>query len=146
MTERNPDHVRETEETRTSYDSETVEVTEDRAVQRRETSNRFQWLVYFLGTAVVILLSMRILLMLLAANPGSPFAALIYSLSDIFLLPFRALTPTLTLGSIQFETATIIAILVYAIITWGLAYLIGILFYRERSSSVRRYRRENLDR
>jgi len=145
MIERDPDHIRETEETRTRYDSETVEVSEDRTAGQRETRNRFQWLIYFLGTAVVILLSMRILLMLLAANPGSPFAALIYSLSDIFLLPFQALTPKITLGSMQFETSTVIAILVYAIITWGLAYLIGILFYRERSSSVRRYRRENLD-
>lgn len=82
------------------------------------------WLV--LGI-VEVLLVFRLVLKLLGANPNSGFVDFIYSISGPLNAPFRGIftTPT-TQGNVTtsvFETSTVVAIIVYAIIAWGIIKL-----------------------
>jgi len=87
------------------------------------------WL--FLGI-LETMLGLRFFMKLIAANPDSPFAAFIYNVTNLFLLPFAGLTGTPAYGGMQLEFATLIAMVVYALIGWGIERIIWLLFYRPR--------------
>lgn len=83
--------------------------------------------IWLLTGILEILLVFRFVLKLLGANPSSGFVEFVYSVSGPFTAPFRGIfsTPT-TEGDVTtsvFETSTIVAIIVYAIIAWGLVKL-----------------------
>lgn len=93
-----------------------------------QTVNR---LIYFLFGALEILLVFRLLFKLAGASYGSYFVNFIYSLSGIFVTPFfgifRSATATGVETTAVLEPATIVAILVYAVIAWGIMSLVRIL-------------------
>jgi len=76
------------------------------------------------------MIALRFLLKLLAANPASPFAQLIYFFTAPFLWPFQGLLYTPTFGGVQIEFPALIAIVVYALIAWIIARVIWLLFSR----------------
>lgn len=76
------------------------------------------------------LIGLRILLKLVAANPDNPFAAFVYAISDVFLWPFRGLTVTPSAGNVVLELPAFVALLVYALLAWGIVRLVTILLYR----------------
>ena len=78
------------------------------------------------------LLALRFVLKLIAANPDSPITVFIYGLTGIFLLPFTGLTVTPTAGGMVLEIPTMIAMLVYGLVAWGIERLIWVIFYRPR--------------
>jgi uncharacterized protein YggT (Ycf19 family) len=83
--------------------------------------------IWLLTSILEILLAFRFVLKLLGANPNSGFVEFVYSVSSPFTAPFRGIfsTPT-TEGDVTtsvFETSTIVAMIVYAIIAWGLVKL-----------------------
>jgi len=81
------------------------------------------------------LLALRILLKLMAANPGNAFAAFLYSITDLFLLPFVGLVGTPTAGGMVLELSSIIAMVVYGLVGLGLERLVWVIFYRPRGPS-----------
>lgn len=85
------------------------------------------WLAFGLVEALIF---MRIVLMLIGANPASIFAAFIYDVSYIFLFPFEGLVGTPTAGGVVLELSSIIAMIVYALLAWGIERTVWILFYR----------------
>lgn len=78
------------------------------------------------------LLGLRILLKLIAANPQSPFANLVYQVTKPFLAPFIGLTPTPAANGVVLEINAIIALFVYALISVLVERLIRIIFSRPR--------------
>jgi uncharacterized protein YggT (Ycf19 family) len=76
------------------------------------------------------LIGLRFLLKLMAANPNNPFAQLVYFITTPFLWLFQGITYTPTLGGIQIEFFSLIAIVVYSLIGWILVQLIWLLFSR----------------
>ncbi len=88
-------------------------------------------LVYFVVGFIDVVLACRFILKLLGANPESTFAATIYFLSAIFVFPFAGLfTPAVTSQTtvprvIEFSTLT--AIIVYALLAWGIGTFILIM-------------------
>ncbi len=88
-----------------------------------------------LGTLIVnSLIGLRFLLKLMAANPGNPFAELIYFLTTPFLAIFIGLTRTPSFEGIVIEFYDLIAILVYFVLSWAIIRLLWILFARLKSS------------
>ncbi len=90
-------------------------------------------LIGLIMLAFVILdgmIALRFLLKLLAANPASPFAQLIYFFTAPFLWPFQGLLYTPTFGNVQVEFPALIAIIVYALIAWIISRFIWLLFSR----------------
>lgn len=82
----------------------------------------YQVIWYILGI-IEILLTFRIILKALGANPSSGFANLIYTISNPLALPFRGIFQTQVVEGSVFEWSTIIAGAVYAIVAWGLVQL-----------------------
>lgn len=117
------------------YSKETVTTQEsnDNAPSKREAtgSETVGYLVYFLFGALEILLAFRLVLKFLGANPTSSFVELIYNLTRIFVLPFSGIFPAgFSQGAVTtsvFEPATLVAMIVYAVIAWGIVELLRIV-------------------
>lgn len=95
-------------------------------------------LVYFLFGALEILLVFRFVFKLAGASPTNAFMGFVYGLSGIFVSPFagifhRGYTQGVETTSV-FEPSTLIAILVYAVVAWGIVKLIRI-FSGEKQAS-----------
>jgi hypothetical protein len=66
------------------------------------------------------------------------FVDLIYSITGIFIMPFAGIFRQATTAGVEttavLEPATIVAIIVYILIAWGIVKLIGLLS-RERAQT-----------
>jgi uncharacterized protein YggT (Ycf19 family) len=78
------------------------------------------------------LIGLRVLLKLIAANPASPFARLIYALTQPFLWPFAGLTVTPAAYGVTLEISSIVALFVYALAAMLVQQLFWILFNQTR--------------
>jgi uncharacterized protein YggT (Ycf19 family) len=103
--------------------------------QRLFSFKATQWIWLVLGV-VEVLIGLRIVLKLIAANPENPFAAFIYNVSSIFLAPFAGLVGTPAAGNMVLELSSIIALLVYALLAWGIERIVWVALYRPRGSSM----------
>lgn len=90
-----------------------------------------QRVIYYIGGFIVALLFVRLLLQLLGANQGSDFVGFMYALTSVFVAPFAGIFGEPTFGTSQFETSTFVAIIIYALITVGIAKLITLTRPRE---------------
>ena len=103
--------------------------------QRLFSYKATQWI--WLGLGIIeVLIGLRVLLKLIVANPESPFAAFIYNISGFFLFPFAGLVGTPTSGGMELEISSIIAMLVYALLAWGIERIVWVSFYRPRGALV----------
>ncbi len=98
--------------------------------ERRIFTFKATQLIWLLLGILEGLLGLRFLMKLFAANPGSPIAAFIYSLSEFFLSPFHGLTITPAAYGIVLEISTLFAMLIYALIGWAVERLIWLILYR----------------
>ena len=111
----------------------------DAPVARDATSfQTIEYLVYFFFGALEILLVFRFVLKLAGASPTSAFVGFIYGFSGIFVAPFagifhRGFTQGVETTSV-FEPSTLIAILVYAVVAWGIVKLIRIFSGKQQVS------------
>lgn len=119
------------------YTKETVTTEEDETVQPKKTPKRestgtqtVQYVIYYVFGALEVLLAFRMVLRLFGANPSSGFVSWIYNLSAAFIWPFLGIFPNPTTeGAVTtavFEPATLVAIIVYVLIAWGIVKLISI--------------------
>lgn len=115
-------------EVRTTVAEEPTAVAAEPAATRAEhRMNVAARLVYLIGGVIIALLALRFLLALLGANPDNAFANFIYTVSHPFAAPFFGLfSYDQTLGSSRFELGTLVAMVVYALLTGLLARLVTI--------------------
>lgn len=84
-------------------------------------------IIWFLTDLLLILLAFRFVLALLGANPSNWFANFIYSVTHPFVAPFFGLfNYNQQFGISRFEGYTLIAMLVYLMIAWGLTKLLSL--------------------
>ncbi len=124
-----PQDVQETEvrETTTHNDS-------DGAV-RREVMTRqentpgvvvVQRIIWFIAGLISVVIALRFVFLLLGANRGADFTDFIYSISAPFVAPFTGIFGEPTYGRSVFEVSSVLAIVIYLLIAWGLAKLLTI--------------------
>jgi YGGT family len=105
-----------------------VEVFEDKNQVR---ANRRYWtttVTSFILAVLEIILVMRVFFRLLGANQGNGFITFLYNLSHFFVAPFNGIFNDQALGRSVFEISTIVAMLVYALIAWGIISLARVIF------------------
>jgi hypothetical protein len=107
-----------------------TEIVNPPVVNEATKSQKLEYVIYFFFGALEILLAFRLILKLAGASLSSGFVRLIYSLTGIFILPFNGIfskgyTQGVETTSIL-EPATIVAIIVYIILTWGIVKLVRI--------------------
>jgi len=81
-------------------------------------------IVYYLAGVIIALLVLRIILLMLAANQGSGFVDFVYALSGLFAMPFYGIfNYQPSYGQSVFEISSVVAIVVYALVAFGVAKL-----------------------
>lgn len=108
----------------------------------RQTIYRLTQFIWLLFGLLEALIGIRVILMLIGANPANPFAALVYQLSELFLWPFRNLIANPAFGNSVLEITSLIAMIVYPLIGWAIVRMIWVLFYRAPTSQVTTYHRD----
>jgi uncharacterized membrane protein len=120
----------------------TEQVVRDVAAERRMGLFQLNRIIWSILAFLEILLAFRFILRLIAANPDSGFAMLIYGITGLFVAPFNGLIATPTPGGTPLEVTTLIAMAVYALVFWGLAYVIQMVVDRPSARSFTRTTRE----
>lgn len=86
-----------------------------------------QRIVSLIGSIIIAILALRFILSLLGANRANSFADLIYSMSQPFVAPFFGLfNYTPQFGVSRFEFETLIAMAVYALLTYLISRMLAI--------------------
>jgi len=89
-----------------------------------------EYLIYYVFGTLEILLAFRLLLKLAGASLSSGFVRMIYGLTSIFVWPFEGIFRKGFAQGVEttsvLEPATIVALIVYAILAWGIVKLVRI--------------------
>ena len=120
----------------------TEQVVRDVAAERRMGLFQLNRILWSLLAFLEILLAFRCVLRMIAANPDSGFAMFMYGITGVFVAPFNGLIATPTSGGSSLEVTTLIAMAVYALIFWGVAYVIRLVMDRPGARSFTRTTRE----
>ena len=111
-------------------------------LEYREMLHKVTQFIWLLFGGLEALIGIRVILMLIGANPANPFTAFVYQLSSLFLWPFQNIVVNPAFQNSVLEITSIIAMIVYPLIGWAIVRLIWVLFYRAPSSQVTTYDRE----
>ncbi|MBP9757826.1 MAG: YggT family protein [Candidatus Pacebacteria bacterium] len=93
------------------------------AVKPLYRGTQIAWYIFYVIEALLLF---RFLLKLLAANSNAGFTEFIYTISGVFVAPFRFVFRTSQAGASVFEWSTLLAMLVYWVLVWGIIRLIVI--------------------
>jgi hypothetical protein len=81
-------------------------------------------IIYYIAGVIIAFLALRMIFLLLAANQGSPFVDFIYNVGGFFAWPFYGIfSYQPSYGQSVFEISSLVAIIIYGLIAWGLGKL-----------------------
>lgn len=83
-----------------------------------------QRVIWFIAGFFMVFLGLRVLLLMLSANQGNFFVDFVYALGGFLSAPFAGIFDSPTYGEFFFDTASVVAIIVYALLAWGIVKLI----------------------
>jgi hypothetical protein len=87
-------------------------------------------IIYYILGILEVLFAFRLVFKILGANPASAFVGIIYSVTNLFLTPFVGIFRGAVSKGIEtqsvLEPPLIIAMIVYALLAWGIVKLIEI--------------------
>jgi hypothetical protein len=91
-------------------------------------------LIWLLLTLLEAAIALRIVFKLIGVNEANLFATILYGLTNLFLFPFTGLIGTPAANGMVLEISSIIAMIVYFLIAWGVERIVNVLFYRPRGA------------
>lgn len=102
--------------------------TETTPINDEHGRNVAERIVWFVAGSIIALLGLRFLLSLLGANTTNVIADIIYSISRVFVAPFFSLFryDNFEYGVSRFELYTLVAMIFYAFLAWGVTKLLDI--------------------
>lgn len=101
----------------------------DRQIVLRKTTRVIWWLTGVLEG----FLGLRLVLRMMAANPGNPFASFVYAITNLFLWPFQTLINNPSSEGAVLEVSTVIAMMVYLLLAWLVIEMLWLLMGREKA-------------
>ena len=123
-------------ETVTTQDNTPVKTSSNN--ERATSYQTIEYLIYFFFGALEILLAFRLILRLTGANSFSAFVGLIYGITGVLIVPFQGIFHQATTTGVEqtavLEPATIVAIVVYAVLAIGIVKLVRILSGKQQAS------------
>ncbi len=125
-------------------DRVTESVVEDESAGRLSTLDTTGRIVWFFATLLIVDLAARFILKATGANAASGFVQFVYNTTAPFVAPFNGIFGTPAAGSSVLDTATAVAIPVYALIAFFIVRLLDIMLGGP-SRGVREYRRSVRD-
>ena len=137
-----PDREEHVEVVNQAQGYEQRRVVRDRSAEQRLLVERVTQIIWLLFGFLEALIAIRIILKLIGANPAAVFSQVIYGVTEVFLWPFSGIIANPGVNQFQLEISSIIGMIVYGLIAWGLVRLIWILFYRPETGEVTTYHQE----
>jgi hypothetical protein len=105
----------------------TKQVVEDEDREHEDEQVVAARVVWYVAGILLAILALRFTLALLGANTANAFANFIYTVSHPFVAPFFSLfNYDLRYGVSHFESYTLVAMAIYALIAYGIATLLTI--------------------
>lgn len=96
------------------------------ATQNADTVDKIIQLIWFLTGFINVILVLRIIFLLLNAQI-SGFSAFLFNFTSIFSMPFYGIFPAPIEGKTYFDTAALVAIVIYSLVAWGIVTLVRIV-------------------
>lgn len=115
-------------------EKQVTEVRDEGGVRQRTVTTKtsapagvvLQRVVYYIGGVIVAIIALRFAFQLLGAAQGNPFVDFIYALSAMFVWPFDGIFGEPTYGFSHFDSAALVAIVIYGLVTVGVAKLLAL--------------------
>lgn len=105
------------------------EVFEDKNQSRANIRYWIKSITYFVLSVLEVILLLRFIFRLLGANQDNGFIMFLYNLSHVFVTAFNGIFNDQTLGrNGVFEFSTLVAMVVYALLAWGIVSLSRVIF------------------
>jgi hypothetical protein len=99
-----------------------------KAYEKKKVIFRSYQIIWYILGVIEILLTFRVALKMLGANINTLFVSLIYIISDPLALPFSGIFGIMRTGSVAyFEWSTLVAMVVYLLVAYGLVHLMQII-------------------
>lgn len=95
-------------------------------------SETVERVIYFFFGVIEVLLAFRLILKVTGASMSSSFVSGIYAVAGIFAMPFDGIFRKGSESGMIFEPGTLVAILVYAILAWGIVKLLQVFSGEEQ--------------
>ena len=92
--------------------------------------------IWLLFAVPEVLISLRIGLKMVGANPDNTIVAWLYGITSLFLMPFVGLIGSPTVGGTVLEISSLFAMLIYALVAWATVRAVWLIFYRPRGPMV----------
>lgn len=106
-------------------------------------------LLYFINFVfglIELLIGLRIIFLLLGANPNTPFISWIYDVTTTLLTPFQGIFPSPVFnGGFVLDISALVAMLVYALINYLISELVRFVSYNSTTYYVKRTRVKDTD-
>lgn len=104
------------------------EVFQDKNQSRANARYWITRVTYFVLGVLEVIMLLRLIFHLLGANQDNSFVTFLYNLSHVFVGPFNGIFNDQALGRSVFELSTLVAMLIYALIAWGIVALGNLIF------------------
>jgi hypothetical protein len=99
--------------------------------------------VWFVFGVIEVLIGIRFILELLGANSQAGFVRVIYGVTQVFMAPFIAIFSSQRVSpGATVEWSALVAIVVYALVAWGIVALIHAVNPRRSSDTVESVERD----
>ncbi|MHB8108922.1 MAG: YggT family protein [Syntrophorhabdaceae bacterium] len=92
-----------------------------------------RFIINIVATIIELSLVFRLVLKFVQANPGTPFVAWIYGMTELLVAPFSRILPNWKISNFVIDFSTLTALIVYAIVA---ALILRILPGRHREIDV----------
>lgn len=108
---------------------EEIPATTSGAAQSEAATHNYRAVQYIWLVAGVVttLIAFRFVLKLLGASLQSGFVTFVYGVTDFMVAPFRAIFPAASGSSSSIDIASLVALVVYALVAWGLVSLVKLM-------------------
>jgi predicted cobalt transporter CbtA len=126
-----------------AHESRTV--TTDPFDERRDSAWRVGQIVYLVFGVGIALIAIRFVLLLLGANPDAGFTNLVYSVTGPLVAPFEGIFGAPSLETGVFDPASLVAIVVYALVGWVSGKVLSIALGETRSATRTRTSRVDIE-
>jgi len=96
--------------------------------ETKKTIFRFNQIIWYILGLIEVLLTFRVVLKAVGANPFTGFTSFIYAITNPLAAPFSGILGVSVSGNSLIEWSTIVAAIVYLCIAWGLVYLLDLIY------------------
>ena len=98
--------------------------------EQRAATIKATQIIWMLLGLLEALIALRVFFRLIGVNVTNPFASFLYTLTQLFVAPFSTLIGAPSAGVMVLEISSIIAMIVYFLVAWGIERIAYVLFYR----------------